>query len=127
MKEWDAFALPSLHEGFSVALLEAMIAGVPVVASNVGGVPEVIQQGGNGLLVPPADPSALASSIRFLLENPAEAERMGAEARARAHEFTRTRTAERIVSVYERLLGIEPLLDSMRTSILTGRTTGASS
>jgi len=69
--------LPSLSEGTSNTLLESMAAGTPVVATNVGGNPEVIEHGVSGLLVPPRDPSALAAAAASLLEDQALASRLG--------------------------------------------------
>lgn len=62
----DVFAMPSRREGFGITMLEAMVAGVPVVASSIGGIPEVISNDKTGLLVPPDDPDALADAIRLL-------------------------------------------------------------
>lgn len=66
-KAFDIFALSSLKEGLPFVLLEALSAGVPVAATKVGGVPEVVVHGENGVLTPPADPAALADAINFLL------------------------------------------------------------
>ena len=66
----DIFALPSLTEGTPMALLEAMAAGVPVIASAVGGVPKVVTDGVDGLLVPPRDSMAISEKINWLKENP---------------------------------------------------------
>jgi len=66
----DVFVMPSLNEGYGKAIVEAMNAGRPIVATAVGGVPTLIRDGENGLLVPPADPAALAAAIRKLLLNP---------------------------------------------------------
>ena len=77
----DISVLPSLSEGLSNSLLEAMAAGVPVVATRVGGTPEAVEDGHNGLLIPPGDFDALIRAINFLLDNPQSAKRMGEEAR----------------------------------------------
>lgn len=83
MKSFDIFALPSLSEGLSSAILEAMAASLPIVATNVGGIPELVTDGENGLLVAPADPTALARAIRHLADNPAESQLMGRRGRER--------------------------------------------
>ncbi|MCC6146935.1 MAG: glycosyltransferase family 4 protein [Anaerolineaceae bacterium] len=77
----DVFVLPSNSEGMPNALLEAMALGRAVVATRVGGVPEVVKDGQNGLLVPPQNPSALASAILHLLLTPQERQRLGQNAR----------------------------------------------
>jgi glycosyltransferase involved in cell wall biosynthesis len=76
------FILPSYAEGMPMALLEAMSWGMPVIATPVGGIPQVVDDGGNGLLVSPGDIEALAAAIRKLLEDEALRERLGAAARA---------------------------------------------
>lgn len=73
----DVFTLPSLSEGLPISLLEAMAAEVPVVVTQVGGMPEVVEHGKTGFLVPPGDPETLAQEIRWLLENPEGARAMG--------------------------------------------------
>jgi glycosyltransferase involved in cell wall biosynthesis len=78
---YDAFCLPSLIEGLPMALIEAMGTGLPVVASAVGGVPEVISDGESGMLVAPADPTALAAALRTVARDPDLRARMGANAR----------------------------------------------
>lgn len=84
LKLADVFLLPSETESFGLAALEAMASGVPVVASRVGGLPEVVEDGVCGLLVPPGDVDGLAHALERLLANPALRSRMGAAARDRA-------------------------------------------
>lgn len=98
----DVFVLPSLKEGLPYALMEAMAAGLPVVASAVGGIPDLIRPGETGLLVPPADPTALARAISDLIRSPAERERLGRAARERILEqFRIGEMIEKTVAVYE--------------------------
>jgi glycosyltransferase involved in cell wall biosynthesis len=79
----DVYALPSLEEASPMALLEAMSCGLPVAATAVGGVPEILDQGGCGLLVPPAHPAALADALGCLAEQPVLRRQLAAAARAR--------------------------------------------
>jgi glycosyltransferase involved in cell wall biosynthesis len=95
---FDVFALPSLSEGLSIALLEAMAAGCPVVATNVGGNSELVSDGETGLLVPAADAPSLASAIGRLLNDEVEARRLGDNARCRV---TVRFAAERMVGEYQ--------------------------
>jgi glycosyltransferase involved in cell wall biosynthesis len=82
----DVMALPSLHEGMPLTVIEAAAAGRPVVATAVDGTPEVVRDGQTGHLVPAADPPALARALRALLADPPGAARMGEEARRWARE-----------------------------------------
>jgi glycosyltransferase involved in cell wall biosynthesis len=94
----DLFVLPSLYEGFGIAILEAMAAGRPVLATAVGGIPEVVVHGETGLLVPPGDPVALADALRELLAHPERAQALGLRGRERAREKFRI---ESIVKQHE--------------------------
>ena len=80
---FDVFALPSRYEGLPTVIVEAMICGVPVVATAVNSVPDLVVPGETGLLVPPRRPGQLAAAIRYLLDSPEAAARMAAAARAR--------------------------------------------
>lgn len=77
LAEADIFVSSSHTEGLPVAVLEGAGAGLPIVATAVGGTPEVVRDGHNGLLVPPGDVAALRRSIEYLLDNPEEARSMG--------------------------------------------------
>src|SRR5207237_7664510 len=83
LASFDVFAFPSLFEGLCLAVIEAQAAGVPVVATPVGGIRETVIGGETGLLVSPRDPEALADGILALLERPAEGRRLAAEAQRR--------------------------------------------
>ena len=88
-----ALAVPSIYEGMPLVLLEAMEAGVPVVASRVSGIPEVVLDGETGWLVPPEDPAALAAALGAALAEPEEARRRGEAGRRRLDEKFRPRHA----------------------------------
>jgi glycosyltransferase involved in cell wall biosynthesis len=101
----DIFVLPSRSEGFSNAIIEAMAASLPVVATNVGGNSEAVKDGFTGFLVPPDDPAALAAAISRLLSDQSQAKAMGAAGRATVVEnFTTEVMMTRIASAYEKLL-----------------------
>jgi len=86
LSEVSISVLPSLSEGLSNILLESMAAGVPVIATSVGGNPEVIENGVTGLLVPPSNPEALAHAMRLLIERPELARRYGQAGKQRIAE-----------------------------------------
>jgi glycosyltransferase involved in cell wall biosynthesis len=107
--EWleraDTVVHPVRWEGFGLALLEAMLAERPVVASSVSSVPEIVVDGETGLLVPPDDPSALAAAISRVLANPDLAAAFAKAGRRRARaEFSVDRMTSRTIAVYERVL-----------------------
>lgn len=107
MRTADVFVLPSVEEPFGIVLLEALALARPVVATAVGGIPEVITHGETGLLVPPRDPAALAEAILWLLNNPTEAARLGEQGRERVRrDFSATEMARRTAEVYRRVLAM---------------------
>jgi glycosyltransferase involved in cell wall biosynthesis len=101
----DILVHPSLEEGFCNAILEAMAAGKPVVATAVGGNPEAVMEGETGLLVPPGDGPALAEAIGWLLDRPEQAAAFGHAGRRRVVErFELSRMVKQYEAVYDRLL-----------------------
>ena len=84
-----ALVVPSIYEGMPLVILEAMEAGVPVVVSRVSGIPEVVEDGVTGWLVPPEDPAALAAALSEVLDRPDEARRRGDAGRRRVDECFR--------------------------------------
>ena len=97
----DVFVHPSLRDGMPNAVLEAMACGRPVVGSTAGGIPDLVRDGVEGLLVPPGDATALASAVQELLDDPARAGRLGEAARLRAQrDFTPEAETRRYASVY---------------------------
>jgi L-malate glycosyltransferase len=95
------FVLPSHHEGMPTVVLEAMACGCPILATNVGGVPNVIKDGVNGVLVPPGEPHRLASTIQTLLKNHDKLNAMGVQARNTIeHSFSWEIIGSKFVDLY---------------------------
>lgn len=99
----DVVVLPSLYEELGTVLLECFQLGVPVVASGVGGIPDVVADGANGLLVPPADPAALASAIDRLLADGDLAARLGEAGRRCAERYDWNEVVHEILAVYRQV------------------------
>ncbi len=105
MNIFDVFTLPSLWEGLGIVLLEAMAFKLPIVASRVGGITDVVVDGTTGFLVPPADSKALAQAIITLLLNPEKAGKMGEEGFKRvSKEFRDSVANEKMMELYEKLM-----------------------
>jgi glycosyltransferase involved in cell wall biosynthesis len=105
----DVLVVPSHTEGAPLVVLETMAAGVPVVASAVGGIPDQVSHGDDGLLVPPGDPAALGDAVLKLLEDPGLARRMGAAGcRKAATDFSHATMVERAMKVYRTALELPP-------------------
>jgi 2-deoxystreptamine N-acetyl-D-glucosaminyltransferase/2-deoxystreptamine glucosyltransferase len=99
----DVLVLPSAYEEMGSVLVEAMASGLPVVASAVGGIPEVVRDGETGLLVPPGDVAALAEVLDRLAADPGLRARLAEGARARARGYAWPRLAEEVAAVYRRV------------------------
>ena len=132
MPIFDIFVLPSLNEGMGRVLVEAMAAGKPVVASNVGGIPDLVQNDINGLLVPPGDEKALAASIKQLINNPVQAKLMGQHGRVLCNQFSVEEMVEKIDNLYQELFKFHrpvrsshrPALHRVRDSFRSGEAGG---
>lgn len=107
----DIFLLTSRWEGCPASVLEAMAAELPVIATNVGGIPELVQHGVNGVLIPPRDPEAIADAVLHLYRHSEDRHRMARSARKTVEEhFTLEAMTRAIESQYERLLSIKGIL-----------------
>jgi glycosyltransferase involved in cell wall biosynthesis len=103
----DVFVLPSIYEGFGIVLLEAMASGVPVVATNVDGIKEVILDSECGILVPPKNPEAIAEAVIKIIENPQLSKSLIDEGFKRAKLFDIQEHVMKLDNLYTNLLGIE--------------------
>jgi glycosyltransferase involved in cell wall biosynthesis len=105
---WDAALmaiLPSIcQEACPTVVIEAMRAAIPIVATRMGGIPDLVVDGQTGLLVPPSDPQALATAIASLVANPSEAKRLGTAGKLRSVTFTASAVVPRIESVYREVI-----------------------
>jgi len=111
---FDVYAMASVREGVGRALSEAMLAGLPVVTTDVAGVGELVAHEETGLLVPPRDPAALAAAIARLAEDRALAARLGAAARRRVEALMDAeRMVDDLAALYERLLAARPAEDEL--------------
>ncbi|NQT81153.1 MAG: glycosyltransferase family 4 protein [Candidatus Aminicenantes bacterium] len=101
---YDIFALPSLNEGMGRVLVEAMALGKPIVASNVGGIPDLVTHGKNGFLVPPKNPEKLAKYIQILIGDKEKRKKMGQAGKEMVKNFSKEKMVEKIANLYEELL-----------------------
>ena len=105
IKGFDLFAMSSVTEGLGTSLLDAMACSRPIVATRAGGIPEIVEDGVNGLLVPPRDHHALADAIVRALKDAELRQRMGDAGFARVNErFTVERMVEQTAEVYGRVV-----------------------
>jgi glycosyltransferase involved in cell wall biosynthesis len=104
----DVFVFPSLFEGFGVALLEACAAGKACIATSVGPIPEIITNKETGVLVPSANPEALASAIDWLVQDPGLIAAYGASAKRRVHaRFSISDSVKQLEGMYEELIALK--------------------
>jgi glycosyltransferase involved in cell wall biosynthesis len=102
---FDVFALSSLYEGLPCAAVEAMVCGIPVVATAVNSVPEIVISGQTGVLARPGDPASLADALRYVLDHPVQGARMARRARSHVSERFRSEVLGRdLTEVYEEVV-----------------------
>jgi glycosyltransferase involved in cell wall biosynthesis len=116
-KACDLFAISSIHDGLSMALIDAMAMSKPVVATAVGGIPEAMLDGETGYLVPPRDHRAMADRLVFLLKHPAARQAMGEAAYAQVRDhFSEDRMIDETLGVYEQRAGRRRAADTANPS-----------
>lgn len=98
----DIFILSSYYEGFGLSVLEAMAAGLPVIASAVGGIPEIIRDGTDGIIVPPNKPSILSEKILFLSDMAEKRQLLGENGKIRASEYSLDKMLKRFFELYDK-------------------------
>jgi glycosyltransferase involved in cell wall biosynthesis len=101
---FDILVLASLNEGMGRVLVEGMAAGLPIVASQVGGIPDLVRNGKNGLLVPPADATSLAKAVCALLKDKEKRKRMGEAGTKICQQYSTEAMVEQIEDLYRELL-----------------------
>ena len=106
-RRMNIFILPSVYEGFGIVLLEAMAAGVPVIATNVDGIREVVINGESGILIPPKNPEAIAEAILKLIENPQLVKKLVDGGLMRSKSFDIKEHVMKLDNFYANLLGAE--------------------
>jgi len=103
LKSFDIFVMPSKEEGLGTSVLDAQAVGLPVVATTAGGLPEMIENRVNGILVEPQNPLQLSSAILDLALNPSERQNMGRKARESVKQFCITNTVAQNLLLYQEL------------------------
>ena len=112
MPLFDLLVLPSRNEGMGRVIVEAMAAGKPVIGSNIGGIPDLVEHGKTGFLVPPGDEVALADAIAQLIENPELAKKMCETGRSRCHQFSLQSMLDKLDNLYQEVLTEENIKSS---------------
>ena len=101
LSAFDVYVCSSIKEGLPYTILETMRAGLPIVSTNVGAIPEVINNNKNGLLVEPKNPEALAEKIKYLIDNPGIAKQLGENAKEKAKEFSLKQMIKKTEEIYK--------------------------
>ena len=99
----DCFVLPSLKEGFGIAILEAQAVGLPVIATNVGGIPDIIKDGKTGILVPARNPEAIAKAIFKIYSQLSFAQKLVQNAKANLENYNWDKIAQKVYLIYQKL------------------------
>jgi 2-deoxystreptamine N-acetyl-D-glucosaminyltransferase/2-deoxystreptamine glucosyltransferase len=126
LRHGDVLVLPSTYEELGSVLVEGMRAGLPIVGSATGGIPEVVRDGETGVLCPPGDAAAFAAAIDGLLADPARRAAMGAAGRERARAYSWERLAPQVLAVYREALGLAQPAYTNGSSPSTSERRGAS-
>ena len=117
LESCDVFVLPSIYEGLPLSILEAMSARKPVIATQIGGTDEAVIANETGLLIPPADPHALAAAIRKILSDRSLAQRLASAGRVRVEqEFSAARMVQQMIELYDELLDKQEVKDGRHRS-----------
>jgi glycosyltransferase involved in cell wall biosynthesis len=121
----DVFVLPSFAEGVPVVLMEAMAARCPVVATRINGIPELIEDGVTGLLVPPGRPDLLANAVERILAGPRQAERMALAAHEKIRrDYNLHSIAPQLDAIFQQMLNFRPRSTDGGTAVLASRAQG---
>lgn len=113
LKHWDVFVLPSISETFGISILEAMEVGVPVVASNVGGIPDIITNKKNGLLVSPHNPKEIAEAVENIISHPVMAAKLKRAGRETTKEYDWKKIVDLLEAEYEKLVETNATEDNL--------------
>lgn len=109
MAQADIFALPSLSESFGIVNIEAMASGLPIVTTNVGGLPEIVKNGENGFVVESKNPEAFAEKILLILNNSELEEKISERNREKAKEYSWDKVVEKLICIYKQCLNTKKL------------------